>query len=495
MKTRRLAVAESLKTCCARLVKIAASRLGFPSAFETSDSADASRPAAVPRDILRFQPDSVLLERAAPPLGARVTLYFLAGAVLFLILWSVFGKIDRVVVGEGKLVTMSTPVVLQAYSLSIVKDIRVHMGQRVKRDDVLVVLDPTFAQADMAQLQERIISLGTHLLRIQCELDEQPFPPPASPDRPLPSSSEQREERIQSDIYRSRRDEYASRIRTYDEERKKLAAEIEATIADLERRKERLKIYKEFEDMRRKLYEQGIEARAGFLEVKKDRLTVESDVLRLESSVHELRFQLAGIESDRMAYITGWRSNAAQELVNVRRELDQASEQYNKARKMGDLVNIRAPMDAVVLDVAKRNVGSVADEAEALVTLVPDDVPLEVEVEIQPQDIGYVQVGQTARVKLATLPFQRHGKIDAELKAVSKDAFLKNTAVGEQSVFRARLDLPDNPLSSMRNLPEGFSLLPGMTVSAEINVGERRIIEYFLYPVLAGFDQGLREPR
>ena len=462
------------------------------------------QPREVPRDILRFQPDRVLLERATPPLGARWTLFTLAGVLCVLILWAIVGKIDKIVSAEGKIVTVATPVVLQSYSISLVKDIRVVMGQRVHKGDLLVVLDPTFAQADLSQLQERIISLTAHATRLQCEMDEIPYPPPASetsapeasvPNAPPPSASQQREQRVQADIYNNRHAEFAARIRTYEEQEKRLASEIASTIDDLQRRKERLKIYREFEVMRRKLYEQGIEARAGFLEVKKDRLTVESDVLRLESSIQELRYEAASVESDKAAYLTGWRSSTAQELVSVRRDLDQAREQFNKAQKMNELVNIRAPMDAVVLEVAKRNVGSVADEAEALVTLVPLNSPLEVDVEIQPQDIGYVRVGQTARVKLATMPFQKHGKIDATVLAVSEDAFLKKTAAGEQSVYRARLELPPDPLSSMRNLPQGFTILPGMTVSAEINVGERRIIEYFLYPIIAGFDQSLREPR
>lgn len=467
------------------------------------------QPREVPRDILRFQPDRVLLERATPPLGARWTLFTLAGVLCVLILWAIVGKIDKIVSAEGKIVTVATPVVLQSYSISLVKDIRVVMGQRVHKGDLLVVLDPTFAQADLSQLQERIISLTAHATRLQCEMDEIPYPPPASetsapetsapeasvPNAPPPSASQQREQRVQADIYNNRHAEFAARIRTYEEQEKRLASEIASTIDDLQRRKERLKIYREFEEMRRKLYEQGIEARAGFLEVKKDRLTVESDVLRLESSIQELRYEAASVESDKAAYLTGWRSSTAQELVSVRRDLDQAREQFNKAQKMNELVNIRAPMDAVVLEVAKRNVGSVADEAEALVTLVPLNSPLEVDVEIQPQDIGYVRVGQTARVKLATMPFQKHGKIDATVLAVSEDAFLKKTAADEQSVYRARLELPPDPLSSMRNLPQGFTILPGMTVSAEINVGERRIIEYFLYPIIAGFDQSLREPR
>ena len=455
----------------------------------------ADRAQAVSQDILRFQPDTVLLERAKPPLGARVTLYTLSVLIIFTVLWSVFGKIDKIVVAEGKIVTVSTPVILQSYSISIVKDIKVTMGQIVKKGELLVVLDPTFAQADMSQLQERSTSLKIHCSRLQCELDDQPFPPAQEDTQGELSASEQRELRMQADIYRSRHEEYISRVRTFDEQRKKLSTAIEATIADLKRRKERLKIFAEFEDMRRKLYEQGIEARAGYLEVKKDRLTVESDVLRLESSIQEQKFELSGIESDRAAYITGWRSSTAQEMVSIRRDLDQAVEQLSKAQKMGELVNIRAPMDAVVLEVAKRNSGSVVDEAEALVTLVPANAPLEVEAEIQPQDVGYVHAGQTARVKLATLPFQQHGKIDATLLAVSEDSFLKKSGLNEQNIYRGKLKLPSKPLETLRNLPAGFTLLPGMTATVEINVGERRIIEYFLYPILAGFDQGLREPR
>ncbi|MBQ7585118.1 MAG: HlyD family type I secretion periplasmic adaptor subunit [Desulfovibrionaceae bacterium] len=445
-------------------------------------------PQKVKGENLRFQPDSVLLERATPPLGARICLYFIFISLVILCLWSYFGHIDRVVVGEGKIVTATQPVILQTYSISLIKDIRVHMGQKVKKGDVLIVMDPTFAQADVDQLKDRIASLTAHLDRLECELDGS-FYPPSPRDRHAMSLAAQREQRFQGDIYRSRKEEYEAKLKSYDESRKKLAAEIQATSEDLERRDSRLKIYREFEKMRENLYQRDVESRSAFLEIKRDRLAVESDVIRLRSSVQELKCELASVEADRTAYITGWRSEAAQELVTVRRDLDQTTEQYNKARKIGDLVNIKAPMDGIVLDIAKRNAGSVANEAEALVTLVPSDAELEVEVEIQPQDIGYVQPGQNAKVKLATLPFQKHGKIEAKLVAVSSDAFEKNPNIPGASVYKARLDLPQNPLEHLTNVPETFVLVPGMTATAEINVGDRRIIEYFLYPVLAGFDK------
>ncbi|MCR5562594.1 MAG: HlyD family type I secretion periplasmic adaptor subunit [Desulfovibrio sp.] len=444
------------------------------------------REGAVSGEILRFQPDSVLLERATPPLGARVVLYAVSAGLALLIAWSVFGHIDRVVVGDGRIVTATQPLVLQSYGIALVRDIRVAMGQRVKKGDILVVLDPTFAQADMNQLRERIASLEAHRVRLQCELDGQDYPPPRKAGEPEPVGTELREQRFQTDIRSSRSEEFESHIRAYDEAVKKLRAEIAATEEDLKRRQERLRIYREFERMRENLYRQDIEARASYLEIRRDRLTVESDEQRLRSSLQESRSKLAGMEADRTAFVSGWRSKTAQELVEVRRELDQALEQYSKALKRGDLANIRAPVDAVVLELAQRNVGSVANEAEALVTLVPEDAELELEVDIQPQDVGYIRPGQPARVRLATMPFQKHGKLDATLKTVSRDAFQKER--GGPGVYRARLTLPVNPLKTLSDVPDTFTLLPGMTATAEINVGERRIIEYFLYPVLAGFD-------
>lgn len=463
----------------------------WPPSFLKRKSA-GDKPRELPRDVLRFQPDSVLLERAKPPLGARWTLYALALFLVLLLVWSIFGRMDRIVMAEGKIVTVDTPVVLQSYSLSLIKDIKVAMGQKVARGDILVVLDPTFAQADMSQLSERISSLGAQARRLEAEIEGEPYTAESGPDE---TEADRRERKIQYGIYASRQLEYSSRLKTYEESLKRLRAEIAATEGDLEHRRERLKIYSEFEGMRRKLYERGIEAKAALLEAQKDRHSVAGDVLRMESEIQQLNHEISSVEADRAAFLTSWNSEAAKELVNVRRELAQSREQYNKAVKMGELVDIRSPVDGVVLEVARRNVGSVADEAEALVTLVPLDAPLEVEVEIGPEDIGYVHPGQTARIKLATLPFQKHGKIDAEVLAVSEDSFLKQTQGGERSFYRARLKLPPDPLAELRNLPENFAIMPGMTVTGEINIGDRRIIEYFLYPILAGFDQSLHEPR
>ena len=161
----------------------------------------------------------------------------------------------------------------------------------------------------------------------------------------------------------------------------------------------------------------------------------------------------------------------------------------------------------MVLEVAKRSVGSVIREAEPLVTLVPADVPLEVEAEIPSRDIGLVRVGDFVRVKLDAFPFQRHGTLSGEIRTISADAFTHDPTQGAQggansispdaprpaagAVFRTRIRLTGTRLEAV---PDGTLLSPGMVASAEIRVGTRSVLSYFLYPVIRALDESIREP-
>src|SRR5690606_33023234 len=149
------------------------------------------------------------------------------------------------------------------------------------------------------------------------------------------------------------------------------------------------------------------------------------------------------------------------------------------------------PADAVVLDVAERSVGSVVREAEPLVTLVPLAAPLEAEVAIDASDIGQVVAGQTARIKLNAYPFQKHGTAEGIVRMVSGDAFAPQGETMRPPFYRARVEVTD---IALRNLPETFRILPGMTLSAEILTGRRTVLSYFLYPLIRGLDESVREP-
>ena len=138
---------------------------------------------------------------------------------------------------------------------------------------------------------------------------------------------------------------------------------------------------------------------------------------------------------------------------------------------------------------------SVVREAETLFVLVPRDVPLQAEVNVEGKDVGQVVVGQPVRIKFEAFPFQKYGTGSATVRVVSQDTFAPDTQ-GEGArrmpapYYRVLVDVTDTKL---RLQPERIQMIPGMAVTAELKVGRRSVISYFLYPLLRGLDESIRE--
>jgi hemolysin D len=182
-----------------------------------------------------------------------------------------------------------------------------------------------------------------------------------------------------------------------------------------------------------------------------------------------------------------------EDLVQARRERDAAAKQLEKAARRNEVTVLEAPADAIVLDVAQRSVGSVMKEAEPLYTLVPLNSPLEAEVLVEGRDVGQVKAASVTRVKLESWPFQKHGTLEGQVRTLSEDAFNPDPKKDGEARprYKARIKLISVEL---RNVPDHFRLIPGMSVTAEIKAGERTVLSYFLYPLLRGLDESIREP-
>jgi hemolysin D len=218
---------------------------------------------------------------------------------------------------------------------------------------------------------------------------------------------------------------------------------------------------------------------------------VERDYTVAVNREQEIERQITATEAERETFATSWRKEAMEQLANTLQQLAEVSEQLAKARRRSELVTLVAPADAVVLEIGKKSVGSVVKDAEPLFVLVPLDAPLEAELEVSPADVGEIQVGDAARIKIDAYPFQKHGTIRGRVVNVSADAFSRQSAFGQDAYYYlARLRLEDTHL---QHLPSPTRLLPGMTLTGEIKTGKRTVISYFLYPVIRVLDESLRE--
>ena len=149
-------------------------------------------------------------------------------------------------------------------------------------------------------------------------------------------------------------------------------------------------------------------------------------------------------------------------------------------------VDLRAPQAGTVHQLAVHTVGGVVTTGQALMEIVPDDT-LEVEATVENKDIGFVNAGQDAVIKLETFPYTRYGYLTGKVVSVSNDA-VQNKKLG--LAFITRIHLPTNRIH-IEN--KWIALTPGMAVNAEIKTGKRTVGEYFLGPLVQGMQESMHE--
>ena len=235
-------------------------------------------------------------------------------------------------------------------------------------------------------------------------------------------------------------------------------------------------------------------------ETQLTRMQVEAEISDKEHSILSLGNEYLARQAEREAFRREWHIQAAEEMVRARENLIRARKEYDKAFQLTSYVELRAPEDAVVHDIAPLSIGSAVREAETLITLVPLGGTLEVDAMVRAGDIGRVKVGDSARIKITAFPYQKHGTLEGTVRVLSEDAFTSGQAGGEEqrqqpqgsgAFYRARIAF-DAEKNAASHLPA--RLMPGMEASCEIRVGTRRIIEYLTHPIIKSLDESIREP-
>ncbi len=449
--------------------------------------APATRPNAADRrrDLslaIEFQPDMVEVEEAPPSRYAAIVLYTMVGLLVCAVAWATFATLDQVVSAPGKLSPHSPNLVVQPFEASLIREVKVRPGDVVKAGDTLVVLDPTFAAADLAELAAKEGSLRSAIARLEAELAGADLPPVADAGA---------DALLQQTLFERRRAAYRAQVDSFDQEVRRQEAQVASSTADIKALTERLAVVSRIEGMRQELTKQEVGSRLNLLLATNDRLEIAGSLERARNAKAEAEHALAGTMAKRESFVQEWRQKVAEELVSHRREAAALAEQIRKANLRSDRITLTAPQDAVVLDVKGATIGAVVSQGDALVTLVPVTDTLEIEAKVPASDVGFLTQGQDVRVKFHAFPFQKHGTAEGRLKWVSEDVFT-DPENPQAPYYRTRIELTKTDL---RNTPSSFRLMPGMTVTAEIEVGDRSILSYLLYPITGALDEAMSEPR
>lgn len=450
---------------------------------------------AAETDSLDFAPSMVQLQERPPaPLG-RTVLKVVAILFCCVLLWAVLGRLDIVAVAEGKLVPKSYLKIVQPSEQGIVKEILVKEGQAVTKGQLLMRMDAVLSTAEGKSLTSEFHRLRLAVRRIDAELS----------GRSLAKESEDPPEQYAQVVaqYHTNRQAVQSAI---DEQQSVLerARQDMAQAREIKNKLEQtLPHYREQEKAYEDLFKTGTVAKLQYSEKQRERIEKEHD---LKTQEHTIRSNQALISQaqKKIAQITADNRRQLQtERVESMGQLEKVRQELAKQQHKHDLLELKAPDDGVVKDLATHTPGTVVTPGTILMTLVPKEEPLQAEVWVTNEDIGFVRPNQPVKVKLSAFTFQKYGMLDGKVEQVGADA---SESQGQTGTIDATTSAPPKDLSRLRYKTlvalstqqltadgKPHKLTPGMQVSAEIKLGTRSVLEYLFSPVTKAFNEAGRE--
>jgi hemolysin D len=429
-----------------------------------------------------FSTDAIALQQRPPSGTARMVSASICLMAVITLVYASLASMDIVVTAQGKVIPSGKSKVIQPLEAGVVRHIAVKDGQKVKAGEVLVELDATNTGADRDRLQREFWEAQADVARVSATLT-------GKANVVLDSEVPQEIADNQRAMLTSRLSEHRSRLASLQADLARRQADRDGVSATLAQLRTSLPLVKKKVEMREDLARSGhiteaglIETRLEFINVQKDMAIQENRLKEADAALHAVRQQMAQADAE-------FRARSQTELMEVTKKREAASQELIKASQRRDLQVLRSPIDGVVQQLSVSTVGGVVTQAQPLMTIVPENATLEVEAQVLNRDIGHVKVGQRVINKVETFDFTRYGYIEGTVLWVGTDA-VSDPKMG--LVYPVRLALNEAQTPQIVNGRKGV-VTAGMSVTSDLRTGERRLIHYFLAPLLRYREESLRE--
>ncbi|MEE2691324.1 MAG: HlyD family type I secretion periplasmic adaptor subunit [Pseudomonadota bacterium] len=418
-----------------------------------------------------------------PAKAAKILLYVIAGLFFLGLVWAATAQLDRVTRGQGRVVPSNQLQEVQYLEGGIVKEILVKAGEEVTAGQILVRLDPTQFNAEFAKGREGYNLAAARVRRLDAEIAQKELDFP----KELLSAA--------PDVTADERSLYEARMA-------ELNASLDVENAKLNQRKQSLEEAKVARDyaqqsldlasqeleMMKPLVAKGIEPQIELLRTRQRESTARGELHRAEIAVERAAAEVAEAESEIVRIKKTFSANVADELAKAKAEYVELSGGLPAIRDKVDRTEVRSPIDGVVNRVLVSTIGGVVQPGETIVEIVPSEDSLLVEARIKQADIGFLSIGQPAKVKVSAYDSAIYGSLDGKIESISADSIEDEKSGDRYYLIKVRTD--KNAIKSKRG---ELQILPGMGAEVDILNGKRTVLAYLLNPVSKLSDNALRE--
>ncbi len=443
-----------------------------------------------------MNPTNTLANQSPPILNTNPTRYIIAGLVVILIFfggltaWSMYFPFQGAVIASGVVKVEGERKVVQHLEGGIINRIFVREGEHVAEGDVLIELKGSQIESTVDLLQGRLWAKQAEAARLRAEagLKTAISWPPAFAD--LQGSRVVSEiMAVETDIFNSRRTYISGQAQLYESQIRQLEKRIAGAREELQSQIAIIANLEEDLKSKRPLVAERYMGKTNILELERSLFEYQGrkgrlhqDIAQYQQMIQEYQLRIADIQNQ-------YTNQAISRLATVADEIFETEEQLKPRLDALQRLEIRAPTAGVVINMKVHSEGSgVIQPGMPLLEIVPEDLRMTLVVQVQPQDIVSVKVGQPARVQLAAFDRQATPPVNGRVTHVSPDLMSQQTAYGPISFYEAHLEVDEADLAA-----KNAWLAPGMPVVSYITTAERTVISYLLGPLLQSIDAAMRE--
>lgn len=406
------------------------------------------------------------------PIG-RFTFWLVVSIITITILWVTIAKVDIVISAKGVVIADGESKIIQPLDTGVISKILVKEGDFVKKGQTLMEIDPATTEPQVESIQKNLEDTLLEIERLNATASGKNF----NVDKTSSSAD------VQQNLY-------SASIATLNNQIAVKNSEYEQTLDELKSAKEEKKIKQEIlnnlsDKEHRMSNVVDVIAFDEYQKVVNDVKTLKAEIIKLNYKINELNSKKIQINKEIRVIKEDFRSKNLDKLADKIKSANELRSNADQIIFRNSKQSIKSPCDGYVDKLFIHTIGGVVTPAQQLFAITPDNTPILVKAIVLNQDIGFVKEGMPASIKIDTFSFQKYGMIEGRVKTVSKNS-IEDEKLGR--VYEVYI----TPLShTLKVEGKDEEVRTGMSLNAEINVGKRRIIEFFIYPLIKYLDEGL----
>ncbi len=398
------------------------------------------------------------------------------------VIWSYYAKIDTVAFADGEVIPKGSMKIVQHLEGGVIEIINVKEGDKVKKGQSLLSLDPNTSMTNKGELEVRLDGFILRKYRLKAEVlgNDLIFPNDIAARRP--------------NIAQAEMQNYINRLQTLKSNGLVFLHQLEQRQQEIKETDLRIKALKSDIKLAKQQYTDAKSLFKNQLVTKLDLITMEREIQSIDSQIKISKEQLprieaalAEVEERLISAKSTFKADAANEMGQVQLEISRHEKLLSRANQEASRMEIFSPIDGIIKTMIHNTVGGVIRPGEPILEIIPTGESLVIEAKIKPVDIGHVIKGMPATVKVNTYNFIRYGSLDGRIISIAAD--IEKNKNGDQYFIA----IIKTDKSYLENNGLKYNILPGMQTVVDIHLGDKTVMDFLLKPILKIKHESFRE--